>query len=431
MTHRPDFNVPANDTASSPRAADIVVIGGGPVGLWTAIQAKKRAPDLHVRVYERYSEYQRSHILRLENFSMNVYAKKTGDADEQQFLREVLGEKLANSFKAAAGTGTVFIRTNDLEHALKQHARALGIETVLRRIDTPEDAMRENPQCKTFIAADGAHSKMRTALLGDDAVTDYPMQYVVEVKYQAEGRAGTLDFLSDQYKANKLLSNMVFEYVGREKEGKTPVTLRFFVDGDTYGAIPQAGFKDPLAVNDARLPAPLRQDIKTYMNVRADKAGEVYAAGSAKLSKLTLSVYSAKKFAVTREGRGWFIVGDAAMGVPYFRALNAGLIMGSQLAAIVTRSYASPSVKAAAFNLLRPLDKAWEFTGAHGKNMALKAYDAFRGASASVPWEMVKWDDAEIARFKSAPHPAFDAPKPAPAADNNMRAPSPAPRKPF
>ncbi len=406
--------------------ADVVIIGGGPVGLWTALQVKKRAPQLHVRVYERYSEYQRSHILRLENFSMNVYAKKSGDEAEAQFLREVLGEKLANSFKAAAGTGTVFVRTNDLEHALKEHARALGIETVLRRIDSPEEAVRDNPRCKTFIAADGAHSKMRTALLGEDAVTDYPMQYVVEVKYQAEGRAETLDFLGDQYKANKLLSNMVFEYVGREKEGKTPVTLRFFVDADTYGAIPQAGFKDPLTVGDARLPANLRQDIKTYMNIRAEKAGEVYAAGSAKLSKLTLSVYSAKKFAVAKEGRGWFIVGDAAMGVPYFRALNAGLIMGSQLATIVTRKYASPSVKAAAFNLLRPLDKAWEFTGAHGKNMALKAYDAFRGASAGVPWEMVKWDDADVARFKTAPHPAFDTPAaPAPA-------PSPAatPRQP-
>ncbi|MFN7114009.1 MAG: FAD-dependent oxidoreductase [Alphaproteobacteria bacterium] len=410
MTHRQDpTDKPAETTAAlAQRPADIVIIGGGPVGLWTAVQIKKRRPDAHVRVYERYSAYQRSHILRLENFSMNVYAKKSGDDAEAQFLREVLGEKLANSFKAAAGTGTVFIRTNDLEHALKEHARTLGIETVLRRIDSPQQAMDENPACKTFIAADGAHSKMRMALLGEDAVTDYPMQYVVEIKYQAEGRAGTLDFLSDQYKTNKLLSNMVFEYVGREKEGKTPVTLRFFVDADTYGAIPQAGFKDPLAVNDARLPETLRQDIKTYMNVRAEKAGEVYAAGSAKLSKLTLSVYAAKKFAVVKEGRGWYIVGDAAMGVPYFRALNAGLIMGSQLAGIVTRKYAAPAVKAAAFNLVRPLDKAWEFTGAHGKNMALRVYDAFRGASAGVPWEMVKWDEAAVQRFKSAPHPAFE-----------------------
>lgn len=406
-------DTPAEEPQKLQTSADVVIVGGGPVGLWTAIQVKKRAPGTHVRIYERYGEYQRSHILRLENFSMNVYAKKTGDEAEAQFLREVLGEKLANSFKAAAGTGTVFIRTNDLERALKEQAKMLGIETVLRRIDTPEQAMAENPQCKTFIAADGAHSGMRRALLGEESVTDYPMQYVTEVKYQAEGRAGTLDFLSDQYKANKLLSNMVFEYVGREKEGKTPVTLRFFVDADTYAAIPEAGFKNPLGVADTRLPEALRQDIKTYMNVRAEKAGEVYAAGSAKLSKLTLSVYAAKKFAVVKQGRGWFMVGDAAMGVPYFRALNAGLIMGSQLATIVTRSYAAPSVKAAAFNALRPLDKAWEFTGAHGKNLALKAYDAFRGASAAVPWEMVKWDDADVARFKSAPHPAFDVAAPA------------------
>jgi len=94
MTFSLSADTCATDTQKPQTAADVVIIGGGPVGLWTAVQVKKRQPDAHVRVYERYGAYQRSHILRLENFSMNVYAKKSGDDAEAQFLREVLGSRL-------------------------------------------------------------------------------------------------------------------------------------------------------------------------------------------------------------------------------------------------------------------------------------------------------------------------------------------------
>jgi 2-polyprenyl-6-methoxyphenol hydroxylase-like FAD-dependent oxidoreductase len=60
--------------------------------------------------------------------------------------------------------------------------------------------------------------------------------------------------------------------------------------------------------------------------------------GSARLSKLVLSLYAAKRFGVQRGDKAWFLVGDAAMGVPYFRALNCGMMLGSRLAMLLGRN---------------------------------------------------------------------------------------------
>lgn len=384
---------------------DVVIVGGGPVGLWTAIQTKKRNPDAQIKIYERYTEYQRSHVLKLENLSMLLYGKTSEDPLEKQFYEDVTGKSLKNAFQRA--TGSVYIKTNDLEAALKRYAQGVGVDITYETVSDTQTVMDKHPECKTFIAADGAHSRIRQELLGDEAVKDYPLQHVVEVKYQAKAGAKPLD-LKGNYKTNKLTKNMVFEYVGREKDGIVPITLRFFVDKKTYDDLPEASFKKPLLLSDGQdIPEQLAQDIKTYMNVRKDKAAEEYVEGSAKVTGLTLSLYAARKFAVHKEDKNWFLVGDAAMGVPYFRALNSGLIIGSQLSFIVTRDYLSEKNKARAFNFIRPLDVAWEFTVARLKDVGLNLYDEFRQVSGTVPWETVKWDRQDAADFKADDHAAF------------------------
>ena len=167
--------------------------------------------------------------------------------------------------------------------------------------------------------------------------------------------------------------------------------------------MPEASFKQPLNLASTEIPASLKQDIEHYMRIRAAQAGEDFIQGTEKLSKLTLSLYRAKEFAAQKHQRNWYLAGDAAMGVPYFRSLNAGMIIGSQLACILTRDSWSNKNKIAAYNTCRPLDVAWEFTSASMKNMALKGYDTFRQLSAKTPWEFMKWDDDEKEGFIKKP----------------------------
>lgn len=382
--------------------SDIVIVGGGPVGQWVAINAKKRNPDLDIKIYERYQEYQRSHILRLRHLATLLYAKHDGSPRESRFYQDVMGRSLSEIFYRAAGH--IFIRTNDLEEALGSYARDLGIETVYERVETPDDVMKAHPECKIFIAADGAHSQMRQHLMGEDSTKEYPLQYVAEIKYQAQGATAKLDFLKDQYYANKRIPHMIFEYVGREKEGVTPVTLRAFMDRKTYEAVPKATFKEPLHL-DGGLPEDLEKSVRTYMGVRQVQAGEVAIPQSVKISKLTLSMYAAKRFAQMKDDRAWFLAGDAAMGVPYFRSLNAGFFVGSQLSAILTQNNFSEKTKVRAYNFVRPFDVAWEFATARSKDILLTAYNDFRTLSAEVPWEFMTWDESTAQRIEKAAVP--------------------------
>jgi 2-polyprenyl-6-methoxyphenol hydroxylase-like FAD-dependent oxidoreductase len=71
----------------------IVIVGGGPVGLWTAIQLKKRCPESHIVVYEKYLSYRRSHVLSIDRNSLSRFAFKDGTLRELEFMQKLTGDK--------------------------------------------------------------------------------------------------------------------------------------------------------------------------------------------------------------------------------------------------------------------------------------------------------------------------------------------------
>ena len=77
---------------------DFVIVGAGPVGLWTAIQLKKRASDSRVIIFERYSDYQRSHVIRLDKLSLLLYCKRSHDSREQAFYDELVEPNTTSNF---------------------------------------------------------------------------------------------------------------------------------------------------------------------------------------------------------------------------------------------------------------------------------------------------------------------------------------------
>lgn len=50
--------------------ADCVIVGAGPVGLYTAVQLRLRCPAMRVVMLEKYETYQRQHVLRIEAASL-------------------------------------------------------------------------------------------------------------------------------------------------------------------------------------------------------------------------------------------------------------------------------------------------------------------------------------------------------------------------
>lgn len=354
-----------------------IIIGGGPVGLWTAIQLKKRQPACDVCVYERHESYQRHHVLRVDHWSMLVYNRQhRKDEHEEAFYRSVTDHSVAGITWRPAGS--VALRTSDLEEALEHYAHRLGIHRVQEAITDPHALMARHPECHHFIAADGARSDLRTQLWPAPAIEERPLQHIVELKYQVEGPVDR----SRSRLGREVLHHMAFDHVGRTRAGHTPVTVRLFLAPAEHAAFPESSFKAPLCVTDLRLPLAIRQDLLNYLRVRHHEAGEAVCPQHAVVTKLVLSLYAATAFARKVDGRNWFLVGDAAMGVPYFRSLNSGLIMGSRLAQLLSTPpwvpFMSAEYAVQRYNRYRPWHVATEFTLALAKDAGINAYEAWR-----------------------------------------------------
>jgi 2-polyprenyl-6-methoxyphenol hydroxylase-like FAD-dependent oxidoreductase len=359
--------------------ADVVIVGAGPVGLWTALQVKKRMPALAITMYERHTSYQRSHVLRLDFWSLLLYSRKNLNASEQAFYREVTGKRVVGVHLEFAKS--LYIRTNDLEAALRAYALREGIAIEHRTIESLLDVESRHPECSVFIASDGAHSRCRRELLGEQGLRQDNLQHVVEMKFEEAGSARKLNSMQ-LLECNRHYNFTLTEYVGRRRGEVTPVTARLFLDEETYAKLPEMSFKAPCGLDSAALPSRVQVDLLTYLQFRARRVAAQYVADSGKLSKLGLSLYAARRFGFMRENKAWLLVGDAAMGVPYFRALNSGMMLGSRLAMLFASNRGLSADRldrlVRRYEQYRILHIWTEFTIARGKDALINGIKALR-----------------------------------------------------
>ncbi|MBI1327661.1 MAG: FAD-dependent oxidoreductase [Alphaproteobacteria bacterium] len=361
--------------------ADVVIIGGGPVGCWTAIQTKLRRPDLDVQIYERRAEYVRDHTLTIQRNSLVKNAARTKDKKERALYKDIasLNNDAADLQEHKKLKKVVTARTQSLEKLFKDYCAKLGINFTYEAMESPQQVMERHPECKIFIAADGAHSKMRTGLLGENSTVEKDLLHSVDVKYKAEGQAAFLR----EHTYNKV-DLIVVETVGKEENGQTEVGLRFIVDKHTFDRVPNATAKQPLSFEQLHAATAYNGGfafkVREFQHLRQNYTNEKRIEDSEVITKIRLSQYASKRFAVTAkpEGRdraGWFFVGDAAMGMPFYRAVNVGLRMGSELAEIIASTENTPLLyKAAAYNARRPIKVFEEFTAASMKLASINLY---------------------------------------------------------
>jgi 2-polyprenyl-6-methoxyphenol hydroxylase-like FAD-dependent oxidoreductase len=94
----------------------VAVIGGGPVGLWVALQMKLLAREWDVHVFEKREAYARSHALRLLPLSFEgLLTKGCGDMSA---LHDLVDQWVA------AGSSP---RTNDIERQLSAACEVAGV----------------------------------------------------------------------------------------------------------------------------------------------------------------------------------------------------------------------------------------------------------------------------------------------------------------
>jgi 2-polyprenyl-6-methoxyphenol hydroxylase-like FAD-dependent oxidoreductase len=300
--------------------AEVVVVGAGPVGLFFAACLAQRAPRVKVRLVERHEVYVRSHALRID-------AASYGGAPDA--LRDLL-----------SGLGST-VRTNVLEDSLIAHVTAQSNCSLIRgvRVEAFEQLfVRGKPSA--VVCADGAHSSLRDRALGTSATKRETLSFIVDVRYEAffarSENARKLSAAAEMPLALLLLEHLASDHVGRVNEaGVASVTLRFVVERSEYERLRTDGatFRQPLLLprDETKLPVSLVRDIRVLANYRGANLGE-RCMTDAVVTAVELSVYSASTFAGRVSNVPFALVGDAAFGVPYFRALNNGLVCASELA---------------------------------------------------------------------------------------------------
>ena len=340
-----------------------VIIGAGPVGLWTGIQLKKRIPDCQVTLYEKYEEYKRDHVLKIQHSSLFFGASKKRTDYDNDFFKNVFNQSKIKT--SSTPLKKSYISTKIIEKELKSFALNLGCEIVYQEVDKIDTILNKHGKETKYIIANGAKSQLREDLFLN-GLEKHDLQHIVEFKSFSENKIKKLN--------NKSLNefeNLGFEYIGKQSDNKYPFNLRLFVSKEDYESMPEATFKNPIKDLNC-LPNSIKEDLILYSQKHNQNIDSLFVNG--KLSKLQLSVYASNDFAIDYNGYDLFLTGDAAMAVPYFRALNSGLVLSSRLAYIL--KYSNQPIQI--YNKYRNIHKNAEFFLAQSKNFALNKYSDFR-----------------------------------------------------
>lgn len=384
--------------------AQVVFVGAGPVGLWTAIQTKLRDPHLEVDVLEKYSEYRRSHPL-------NINASSLKGCPHHPKLQQLVQQFIANKR----------LSTKTIEEGLTTFAQEIGIGIRKKaEIKDPDTLRQLYPQAKVIIGSDGAHSTVRKKIFGNQMSLRTDMKFMLDVKYEVVGRGKPLPFAQKVYPTLKAMESLAQEYIGRETNGKTPITLRLFIDRKKYEQLKEATFTHPYSLeNEKLIQTQLLKNIHLWLNLKKQE-GEVRVPGSEQITVTHLGMYASKEVVKLEKGVTWCLAGDAAFGVPFFRSLNNGLLEGTTLSEKIVQSLSSkPSFQDRLLSKFYSSQEelspsflgysryvkrlcAQEALLAWVKNCFLTLLQWYVQISSKVPWQVNYWSEEKILKLQKA-----------------------------
>jgi 2-polyprenyl-6-methoxyphenol hydroxylase-like FAD-dependent oxidoreductase len=315
---------------------NVVIVGGGPIGLWTAIQTKSLNPNKEIVVLEKHQQYQRADIrLQLDKGSFSGAACKP--------LKDLTKE-----------WGNKVVPIQEMENKLADLAGKLGIKILKGKSVDPEKLLTEYPNTEIFIGADGAHSSMRKKFFNDEYRFNTPLQHIAQIQYKMKkaptknGKWFQVASATEDYVSQLFAGHFVSKTVTPLKDGTFQVSLRVFIDEKTYSEINKAKFNSPYYFTTSlqKVPDKLKNILIHWWGAHPKQT--VLADESNKITAIALTSYAAKEFVkeVPRDPghpgqKGHAIValvGDAAQAYPFFRAINNGLLTATSLANTIAKA---------------------------------------------------------------------------------------------
>lgn len=322
------------------------IIGAGPVGLATAALLQRTSTD-EIVLFEKRPEYTRSRKVTLSPLlladDLADYAVADTDADDlravfsPEEIRALLDSKRAvpADFRAfVRDVGTDFVPLNVLEAGLAELVAA-GRSVDHRRetvtLDSLEGLLRPGD---TVLDCSGRNSVTRDALRGDDNTVEFVLEHALVATFAIDG-----DHLCDEAcKRSGSIGNEVYDFIPSVQRsyslaGHNYVVGIVEITADDFARLPRALDEQWLASGD-----PVSQGLQRFLNHHASALGG-QAPSHLTLSTLPLNLYRAQRFTNADHRRfgpvpdvSAMLIGDAAIGSPYFQSISLGLECAISLA---------------------------------------------------------------------------------------------------
>lgn len=314
------------------RSADVVIVGGGPIGLATAIQVKKLTGK-EVVVIEKYDTYKRTSItLRIKEASL----KGLGD--------------IIPEFKPHIRNWTAHpVPIADIEGTLLAKAHEMGVQILRPKTGDYSNLQKEFPNAKFYIGADGAKSEIRKKAFNDSLLFEKTHQHLVNIRYRVRLKPGeTKPGKIKEYLRLKLSQYYINESrkKGTDAHGDyADVSLQVFVDEAEYNEMSKATFGSPYYFDTDldKIPKKLQNALKAYwgsQNVEIIQNPEK----KNQISVIKLGSYAAKTLWKKEENNAYtVIVGDAAEAFPFFQAINNGFKCSTKLSKSIAKGFKTNS----------------------------------------------------------------------------------------
>jgi 2-polyprenyl-6-methoxyphenol hydroxylase-like FAD-dependent oxidoreductase len=329
----------------------VAVVGGGPVGLWFAIQLKALLPpSAIVRVFEKRESYERTHALRISDFAF----KQMLDYDPSDGTTAAAFQRnaVAHALRQLRTKWQPRTRTAIVEQDLKALGKTCGVQLCYgAAVESLQQLIADERPC-AIVCANGAGSKFRKEL-ADIALEPQEFRHskklghLLQCKYDVRGdyhmQKGNWAAFRRNFSAHSTFFNVLpGRYV--PEHDVTPMTAFALLDEETASSMGGALSGHPITsldeLEERMKDAGLRKDIASVLiepALQTDPRPDI-VLHTLKISVLPAAYSVASCPAAVAHGLPVFLVGDAAMGLALEKGLNFGWHIASRLAHVIACS---------------------------------------------------------------------------------------------
>lgn len=330
------------------RSKNVKIVGAGPIGLLYAIAIKKISSDAHIEVYEKRQSYQRKHNLYVNVKHLRSFIKNTGLSRNQTMHKNIF--ELLDRIESDK-----HIPTSELQQSLENCASSLGV-TITKDEEINQDTIQEKMDTADFfIGADGTHSTTSKLLFNENNIDREEIDFVMQVRFTIE----PMDAINQSTKkppnmrirelAQIMLEheNIMQEFIGSPSDQDTTQgTMQFMLTKEQYEELESWTSKNPYKYlennlsNSVNPPTNVMALVDHYLykkHKQLVQSGFKFDIGSISLSVNEAPVTRAKEFLKREYAKSIMLVGDASLGLSYFKGLNAGIEAASKWVQLVNK----------------------------------------------------------------------------------------------